>query len=243
MFTDAHQAHRVLIVDDQAVPRDLESFALEGTGRYLTIETGNASDALTALIGGDYDCAVIDLDMPDMSGLELITMIRRSQDYAKLPIVLVLPDHSGVEEGSHETLGATRVITKPFNPWDLALLLDDLFGPIEESPHVLSVEAVLQGFPYPTMILDSEHHVVLANRVFYDLSMSGVGENHIVCADMLHDPRVVPDFCPLDECSKTGEAAIRDIDTVFGSMHVSVYPLAARTGDDKRLFLHVTQPN
>ncbi len=240
MLTDRYRTHKVLIVDDEAIPRDLESIALEGTGRYLTIETGNASDALTRLSEGDYDCAVIDLDMPDMSGLELITMIRRHQSTAQLPIVLVLPDDSGLTPDSTETLGATRVITKPFNPWDLARLLDGMFGP--DSPHVLSVEAVLRGFPYSTMILDAEHHVVLANEVFYELTSTGVGEHHIACNEQLHVDAVIPDLCPLDESARTGMPATHDIDTVLGVMHVSVYPLAASTGADKPLFLHVTQP-
>lgn len=242
MLVDRYHAHRVLIVDDEAVPRDLESIALEGTGRYLAIETGNASDALNHLAGGEYDCAVIDLDMPDMSGLDLITLIRRNQATAQLPIVLVLPDDSGMTPDSTETLGATRVITKPFNPWDLARLLDGMFGPFEESPHMLTVEAVLCGFPYSTMILDAEHHVVLANEVFYELTSTGVGEQHVVCNEQMHTGGVIPDICPLDECARTGLAAVHDIDTVLGRMRVSVYPLAVRTGANKPLFLHVTQP-
>jgi len=242
MPIDRYSAHKVLIVDDEAIPRDLESIALEGTGRYLAIETGNASDALNQLADGSYDCAVIDLDMPDMSGLELITMIRRSQANAQLPIVLVLPDDSGLSSDSTETLGATRVITKPFNPWDLARLLDGLLDNLDESPHVLSVEAVLRGFPYSTMILDAEHHVVLANEVFYELTSTGVDGHHVVCNDELHTGGAIPDACPLDEAVRTGQAATHDIETVLGKMRVSVYPLAAFTGANKPLFLHVTQP-
>jgi len=242
MLADDFRAHRVLIVDDQAIPRNLESFALEGTGRYLTIETGNASDALTELAGGDYDCAVIDLDMPDMSGLELITMIRRSNGYGSLPIVLVLPDDARAGSDDQESNTASRVITKPFNPWDLTRILDELLGPIEESPHMLSVEAVLRGFPYPTMVLDADHRVVLANDVFYEKSETGVGERHIICNHALHDGGEVADACPLNECVRTGLPATRDVDTVLGRMLVSVHPLAARTGDERQLYLHVTQP-
>lgn len=242
MLSEVFRAHRVLIVDDQAIPRNLESFALEGTGRYLTIEAGNASDALTELIGGGYDCAVIDLDMPDMTGLELITMIRRTNGFGSLPIVLVMPDDPDRVSGDVQPNSASRVLTKPFNPWDLTRVLDDLLGPIEESPHSLSVEAVLRGFPYPTMILDAHHSVVLANDVFYEKSLTGVGEGHIVCNDALHEGGEISPSCPLDECVRTGAAATRDVDSLLGPLRVSVYPLAARTGDDKQLYLHVTQP-
>jgi CheY-like chemotaxis protein len=56
MFDTHVPTKRVLIVDDEYVPRSLESFALEGTGRYYTFEAANATDALTALSGEQFDC-------------------------------------------------------------------------------------------------------------------------------------------------------------------------------------------
>jgi len=241
MFDSHVPTHRVLIVDDEYVPRSTESFALEGTGRYYTIEAGNAADALTLLSEEDYDCAVIDLSMPDMSGIELITMIRTNGGNRNLPIVLVLPEDSG-DDPPLAFPGPTHVISKPFQPWDLARLLDKLTGDIESSGHVLSVEAVLRGFPFPTMILDAHHHVLLANGAFYDATETGVGECYIYCMEHLHDDEKVPAICPLERCVASGEIAEDVVDTVFGKMRTSVYPLAIRTGNDERLYLHVTQP-
>lgn len=241
MFDSHVPTHRVLIVDDEYVPRSTESFALEGTGRYYTLEAGNAADALTMLDQDDYDCAVIDLSMPDMSGIELITMIRNNGDKRNLPIVLVLPEDSH-DERPPTFAGPTHVISKPFQPWDLARLLDQITGDIENSEHVLSVESVLRGFPYPTMILDAHHHVLLANGAFYDSTGTGVGECYIYCMEHMHEDGAVPAQCPLDRCVTSGEAAENVVDTNFGRMRTSVYPLAIRTGGGERLYLHVTQP-
>jgi CheY-like chemotaxis protein len=240
---DAHApTHRVLIVDDEFVPRSIESFALEGTGRYYTIEAGNAADALTLLAEDHYDCAVIDLSMPDMSGIELITLIRRQLAHRSLPIVLVLPEEAEGATSTPSFPGPTHMITKPFQPWDLARLLDSLTGDIEDSQHVLSVEAVLRGFPYPTMILDAGHHVLLANAAFYDATHTGVGECYIACMNEMHEDNRVPSSCPLERCVANNETAEELIDTVFGRMRTSVYPLAIRTGAGEQLYLHVTQP-
>jgi CheY-like chemotaxis protein len=242
MFDTHVPTHRVLIVDDEFVPRSIESFALEGTGRYYAVEAGNAADALTLLEDDDYDCAVIDLSMPDMSGIELITLIRRQLAYRNLPIVLVLPEGSPTDGDQPAFPGPTHLLAKPFQPWDLARLLDSLTGDIENSEHILSVEAVLRGFPYPTMILDAEHHVLLANGAFYDSTGTGIGDCYIMCNEQMHEDSQVPFTCPLDRCAHTHEPAEETIDTVLGKLRTSVYPLAISTGAGEQLYLHVTQP-
>lgn len=242
MFNTHTPTQKVLIVDDEFIPRSLESFALEGTGRYYTMEAGNATDALTMMAAEEYDAVVIDLSMPDMSGLDLIKMIRSNLKNSNLPIVLVLPAGENCASEEIENCGANRIIAKPFEPWDLARLLDSLTGAINGTDHVLSVDAVLRGFPYPTMILDAEHHVLLANGSFYDSTGTGIDECYVTCNQELHEGGVVPHECPLDESVRTGDSAERRIATVFGEMRVSVYPLAIRTGANQRLYLHVTQP-
>lgn len=242
MFDTHVPTHRVLIVDDQYVPRSLESLALEGTGRYYTVEAGNGSDALTLMSGEKFDCVVIDFSMPDMSGVELIGRIRAGLANGSVPIVLVLPEGANAEAAAWSATGATRVIAKPFEPWDLARVLDNLTGALANSDHILSVEAVLRGFPYPTMILDKQHRVLLANGAFYDATGTGVGECYIYCTQEMHDDAQVPAACPLEECVRTGDTAEHVVSTSFGDMRVSVYPLAITTSVGEPLFLHVTQP-
>lgn len=242
MFDTHVPVHRILVVDDESVPRSLESFALEGTGRYFAMQASNASDALTMLSGDTYDAAIIDFDMPDMSGTELIRQIRARTGHSRLPIVLVLPQETDAVIRDYEISGASEVITKPFDPWELARMLDALTGPIDGIDHVLSVEAVLQGFPYPTMILDGEHHVLLANGPFYEATGTGVGECYIHCMHEMHDGAEVPPVCPLEEAKSSGRGATREVDTNFGRLRTSVYPLAIKTSEGDALYLHVTEP-
>lgn len=234
--------HKVLIVDDQFIPRSLESMALEGTGRYYTIESGSGADALTTMSGETFDCIVVDFSMPDMSGIDLIGKIRSDPANDGIPIVLVLPEGARAEATAWKATGASQVIAKPFEPWDLARLLDDMTGALEGPSHGLSVEAVLRGFPYPTMIMDGEHRVLLANGSFYEATGTGVGECYIYCMQEMHSDEQIPNACPLEECVRTGEPAERTIATKLGKMRVSVYPLSTRTSAGDPLYLHVTQP-
>jgi hypothetical protein len=177
-----------------------------------------------------------------MSGIELIAMIRRDPVQGRLPIVLVMPEGTPVGADGSGGFGADRVVAKPLQPFGLARLLDSMTGDLEGSDKILSVESVLRGFPFPTMILDEEHRVLLANGAFYDATDTGIGECYIFCNEQLHTDKSVPSACPLDECVSTGQPAEHTIDTAFGTMRVSVYPLEITTGDGDRLYLHVTQP-
>lgn len=232
----------VLIVDDQAVPRSLEGFALDGTGRYAAAEAANGSDALLLLSDRHFDCAVIDLDMPDMSGVELIEAIRKRLEYSDMPVVLILPEGADPELRSLERYRSCRVLAKPFDPWDLAKLLDSLTGALADSNHILSVDAVLRGFPYPTMVLDAHHHVLVANGSFYSATDTGLGECYVYCNEQMHGDSKVPETCPLEESVRTGAPAERVIETLFGAMRVSVFPLAILGPDDRPVYLHVTTP-
>lgn len=233
---------KVLIIDDQVAVRELSAFALEGTGRYSVIQSTNATDALELMDRQRFDCMVLDLDMPDMTGNELLSIIRRREQKDVPPIVLVTP--AGVHPGDSE-LDGVRVdgyVMKPFEPWDLCGLVDTLTGALKEAAGVLSVDAVLRGFPYPTMILDAGHTVLLANSPFYRETGSGIGDRFIYCAETLHEGGKVPGECPLDEAVRTGHNAERTVDTLLGRMRVSVYPLAVQGPDGRALYLHVTQP-
>lgn len=215
--------------------------ALEGTGRYSTVETANGLDALTELSSNrPFDCAVIDSAMPDMTGLELVRHIRKTTSPRTLPVILVLPEECSPEELHATYPGVNEVIAKPFDPWDLARRIDLLLGGVSAgSP--LSIEAVLRGFPYPTMILDTAHRVILANGTFYSATNTGVGACYLHCNQHVHGDGSVPEECPLEECMTTGRPVERSIQTLFGRMRVSVYPLEARLGQSNRLFLHLTQ--
>lgn len=242
MFDRHAPTHTVLIVDDEYVPRSLESIALEGTGRYYTLSTGNAVDALEALSQSECHAAIVDFEMPDMTGLELIEHIRRSRGNGDLKVVLVMPEGTSAAELAAAYAGVDRVIGKPIDPWSLVRELDELTGATDNSDEVLSIESLLKGFPYPTMILDSEHNVVLANGEFYKQTGTGIGSCYVHCMEEMHDDHAVPGNCPLEESVRTGRSVERDVRTVMGDMRVSVYPLPTRAGGKDRLFLHVTMP-
>jgi two-component system sensor histidine kinase and response regulator WspE len=72
---------RVLVVDDDPIYRETSRMFLMMQGRDVTLaENGNAG--LRKLAGGCFDILIVDMEMPDMSGLEVISHVRARPETA-----------------------------------------------------------------------------------------------------------------------------------------------------------------
>jgi HAMP domain-containing protein/CheY-like chemotaxis protein/signal transduction histidine kinase len=82
-----HPLRRVLVVEDDETHRgSIMALIGEGDALVTAVDTGRA--ALEAISAHRFDCLIIDLGLPDMSGIELIEQIRRSDVLTRLPIVV-----------------------------------------------------------------------------------------------------------------------------------------------------------
>lgn len=105
----------VLIVDDSASVRLQLRRALEADG-FIVSEAENGQRGLESCRETPVDLLIVDVNMPVMDGLEMITKVREIVDYRKTPI-FVLTTESGmttVKQG--KALGATAWIVKPVKP-------------------------------------------------------------------------------------------------------------------------------
>lgn len=109
---------RLLLVDDEI--DFLEPLCTRLSKRHVSCVTAlSGEEALQRLQADRFDCAIIDVKMPGMDGLELLRRIRR--DHARTPVVL-LTGHASVEMGVQGMeLGAFDYLLKPI---DLDELLD-----------------------------------------------------------------------------------------------------------------------
>ncbi len=109
---------KLLLVDDEV--DFLEPIAARLTRRQIACITAQSGEeALKALNKENFNCAVVDVKMPGMDGLELLRRMR--QDYPNVPVIL-LTGHASVELGVQGMeLGAFEYLMKPV---DLDELLD-----------------------------------------------------------------------------------------------------------------------
>ena len=84
----AEKRKKILIVDDSMTVREVESRLLQDAG-YEVQAAINGMDGWNALRSGHFDLVITDIDMPRMSGIELVRLIRSDERYKDLPVMVV----------------------------------------------------------------------------------------------------------------------------------------------------------
>jgi two-component system KDP operon response regulator KdpE len=102
---------RVLIVEDERPL--LRALAMNLVARgYAVTEADNGARALTALADHQHDAIVLDLGLPDMSGVEVIRAVRQ---FATTPIIVLSARNGSSDKVEALDLGADDYVTKPFS--------------------------------------------------------------------------------------------------------------------------------
>lgn len=106
---------QILIVDDSQTIRRMVKASLTPLAVPF-IEAASGLEAIEQLAVGDIGLMVLDLNMPDMHGLEVLGFVRSHQKFHQLPvIVLTTRDDQGSRTAALQA-GATVYLTKPFTP-------------------------------------------------------------------------------------------------------------------------------
>jgi CheY-like chemotaxis protein len=119
---------KILVVDDEAFFLDVVRDSLEHLG-YRVIAHQSSLKALD-LFKGDpeaFDLVVTDQTMPEMTGIQLITEIRKTS--RDIPIILCTGYSETVTEQSARHYGITRFLMKPVNAKALAWAVREALGP------------------------------------------------------------------------------------------------------------------
>lgn len=109
----------ILIVDDSAMMRKivLRALNLAGLEFELVLEAGDGGEALELLKRHTVELIMCDINMPVMSGLELLSAMRGMNLAPGVPVVMVTTESSSSEQVQQAVAtGARGHIRKPFTP-------------------------------------------------------------------------------------------------------------------------------
>lgn len=109
---------RILTVDDSATMRQLVKLALKPAG-FEIVEAEDGSIALQKATAETFDLVLTDINMPVMTGLELLRNLRKLPQYKFTPIVLLTTESQLEKKAEGKAAGATAWIVKPFEPEQL----------------------------------------------------------------------------------------------------------------------------
>ncbi|HTW93353.1 MAG TPA: response regulator [Tepidisphaeraceae bacterium] len=104
---------RILLVDDDPLNRQLMSRRLSGNGFDL-VEASDGRKCLELLTAHPCDLVLLDINMPGMSGLDVVKQIRRKWTHDMLPVILVTALGEPADVVAGLEAGANDYISKPF---------------------------------------------------------------------------------------------------------------------------------
>ena len=105
--------HRILIVEDSPTMRQLLVFALKRMKDVDIVEARDGMDGLRKVTSDHFDLALIDINMPVMDGLKLISLIRGELALESMPICVITTEGAQEDRERAMALGANEYMTKP----------------------------------------------------------------------------------------------------------------------------------
>jgi len=123
-------SYNLLIVDDSPITRKVVKRAISMTG----LEVGTvheAQDGVEALevLGSQWvDIVFADLNMPRMSGVELIAKMAEGHLLEDIPVIVITSDRNQLRLAELQDRGVSAHLNKPFRPEDLREVMSRVLG-------------------------------------------------------------------------------------------------------------------
>jgi len=127
-------AKRILIVDDSPTIRRMVAASFVSAAGVETAEAASGLHAIEVLTTSPVHLMILDLNMPDMHGVEVLRFVRAHDRYRALPIIVLTTRGDDDSRASALREGATRYLTKPFVPGVLAAEAAALLGAAAPEP-------------------------------------------------------------------------------------------------------------
>jgi two-component system chemotaxis response regulator CheY len=104
---------KILVVDDSATVRQQVGMALQQAG-YAVVEAGDGVEGLAMLDQGGVSMVICDVNMPRMSGLDMLENIKRDSRHTTIPVVMLTTEGQPALVERAKKAGAKGWIVKPF---------------------------------------------------------------------------------------------------------------------------------
>lgn len=125
----------VLVVEDSKTARKVVSLVLGRKG-YNIIEATSGTEAILAIEGVTPDLVLLDVMLPDMTGYEVLSTIRKNRELSDVPVVMLTGKCGAADRQKGMVSGSNEYLTKPFNPAKLLSVLGKYLEPSVEKVNV-----------------------------------------------------------------------------------------------------------
>ena len=111
----------IMLVDDEPIMLEIVQALLEEEGYQNFIAIERSSQVIEKMIEANPDIMLLDLDMPEFDGFEVLEKVRTNEKFSHLPVVILTASEDPESKLKALELGATDFLSKPVDPSELAL--------------------------------------------------------------------------------------------------------------------------
>ncbi|WP_277211768.1 response regulator [Isoptericola croceus] len=119
---------RVVVIDDDPSIREVAALALSAIGGHEVHTAGDGTEGVELVRRVLPDAVLLDVMMPTLDGPTILARMRGMEALREVPVVFLTAKIGAQDISRLGGLGAVAVITKPFDPLDLARELADALG-------------------------------------------------------------------------------------------------------------------
>ncbi len=103
---------RVLLVDDEEFIRDMYSDSLQRAGGFVVDTAQDGNEALLKIAQSPPDIVILDISMPELTGVQVLDVVKSDPKFKKIPIVMLTGTNDYREINNCLEKGAASYITK-----------------------------------------------------------------------------------------------------------------------------------
>ncbi|RJP27909.1 MAG: DNA-binding response regulator [Candidatus Omnitrophota bacterium] len=154
---------RVLIVDDEKDIVKMLEYNLKKEG-YITYSAFDGEEALNQVAAKKPDIIILDLMLPKIDGLEVCKTIKKDDELAFIPVIMLTAKTQEADKVAGLEIGADDYITKPFSPRELIARVKAVLRRVKEK------DRAPQIFNIGKLMVDLSKITVTVNNTAVDLT-------------------------------------------------------------------------
>ncbi|HEX8213172.1 MAG TPA: response regulator [Longimicrobium sp.] len=121
-------SRRVLVIDDEDDIREVAQLALEAVAGWEVFSASSGAEGLRVAAERVPDAILLDVMMPEMDGPSTFRALRAQPATAEIPVILLTAKVQASDRTRFQDLGVSGVLTKPFDPMELARQIEEVLG-------------------------------------------------------------------------------------------------------------------
>jgi PAS domain S-box-containing protein len=155
--------YKILIADDEALWANLIKGIMEGHG-YQVFVTTHSSEVVKMAVSEDVDLILLDINFPDINGLEICQTISSNPDTEHISILLLTSqsDPSDLKKGLEA--GANDYVEKQSSSLELIARMQAVLRKRKKYNALLFLKSLIENSPYPVLTIKEEKISYINNK-------------------------------------------------------------------------------